>query len=433
MCYAIPGKVKSVDGKWAYVDYFGEEKKALNEFHDLTPGDYIYAQGGFVIEKIAPKEAKEILKTWRELFFELQKKDEELLSINRKGKSIDSNAGNLLEKALRREELTWQEMTVLMKMKKPGALEELYHTANQLRQKYHKNSCCVHGIIEFSNQCSRNCAYCGISIGVKNVKRYRMTENEILESAHEAIQTYGFKALVLQSGENCGYSSDALALIIRKIKERDPVLIFISFGETGVEGLKKLYEAGARGLLLRFETSKPEIYKKLHPGYSLGTRLEHLREAYKIGYLIITGSLIGLPGQTEEDIVNDILLARELHTEMYSFGPFLPSPGTILERQKKPPVELILKTIALARIADPENAKILVTTGFETLSKEARSRGLMAGANSVMLNLTPSQYKKAYSIYPYRAHMNEDLNKQIEETLTLLKSLGRAPTDIGIS
>jgi biotin synthase len=259
-----------------------------------------------------------------------------------------------------------------------------------------------------------------------------MKEAEILESAHEAVHRYGFKALVLQSGENCGYNVEELAGIIRKIKQKDNVLIFVSFGEVGGEGLKVLYEAGARGLLLRFETSNEKLYERLHPGYSLTDRLENIRKAYDLGYLIITGSLIGLPGQTGDDLLNDILLAKELHTEMYSFGPFLPVPGTILGRTKKPSEISVLKVLALIRIADGENAKILITTGFETLSRSAREKGLMAGANSVMINATPAKYKKDYAIYPGRAHADEELNFQINNTLEQLKGLGRAPTDLGI-
>ncbi len=432
MCYAIPGKVKSVQGKWAYIDYFGEEKKAYNEFYDLAPGQYIYAQGGFVIEKIGSKEAREILKTWKELFFELRNKDEQLIAESSAGITSDAPVRRLLDKALGGAELTKSELNTLMGLDKKEDMESLFNAANLIRAKFHKNSCCVHGIIEISNICTRNCAYCGISLDVKKINRYRMTPQEIFEAAHEAVGKYGFKALVLQSGENCGYTVEELAGIVKKIKEHDNVLIFVSFGEAGEEGLKKLYEAGARGLLLRFETSNPGIYEKLHPGYKLEDRLENIRKAYDIGYLIITGSLIGLPGQTHADLVGDILLAKSLHTEMYTFGPFLPSPGTILERTKRPDEIDVLKTIALTRIADGENAKILVTTGFETLSKSAREKGLTSGANSVMINATPAAFKKDYAIYPKRAHSNESLSDQIKDTLELLKGLGRAPTDLGI-
>jgi biotin synthase len=430
MCYAIPGKVKSIDGKWAYIDYFGEEKRAYNEFHDLVPGEYIYAQGGIIIEKIGRREAKEILRTWKDLFFTLRKKDEALLDKSRQAISGSTpEIRNILEEARNGKELSPAQLYSLLLLENKDDLNDLYNTANLMRADFHKNSCCVHGIIEISNICARNCAYCGISSEVKKLKRYKMTKQEIADTAHTAVKQYGFKALVLQSGENA-YTPEELSEIIIEIKRNDNVLIFVSFGEIGTEGLRALYKAGARGLLLRFETSNPGLYAKLHPGHKLSDRLDELRKAYEIGYLILTGSLIGLPGQTDKDLVSDILLARELHTEMYSFGPFLPAPGTNLQRSSKPPDNRILKVLAAARIADAMNAKILVTTGFETLSKNARRAGLMSGANSVMINLTPALYKKEYAIYPNRAHRDEDLSKQIEDTLKLLQDIGRAPTDL---
>ena len=339
---------------------------------------------------------------------------------------------NILDKALEERPLKKEELRKLLDIEQPKELELLYKTANFLRQKNLSNSCCVHGILEFSNYCKQGCLYCGISTANTNVPRYRMTHEEILAAAHEAINRYGFKALVLQSGEDPAYSVDDLCSIIKEIKKNDAVLIFISIGEIGIDGLKKLYEAGARGLLMRFESSNPALYSKIHPNCSLETRIAHLKAAYEMGYLVLTGSLIGIPGQTKDDIINDILLTKELHAEMYSFGPFLPHPETPLKDAQPVPSTEILKTLAICRIVDPVNAKILVTTGFETLDPKAREQGLMAGANSVMLNVTPEKFKKNYTIYPHRAHEDESIQYQIDTTLALLRNLGRAPTDLGI-
>jgi biotin synthase len=308
----------------------------------------------------------------------------------------------------------------LLKSEKPAEIELLYKTANFLRQKHLSNSCCVHGIIEFSNYCKNDCVYCGIRKSNVELKRYRMTEEEILAAAAEAIEQHGFKALVLQSGEDPEFPVERVAKLI---KARHAVLIFASVGETSKPGLKALWAAGARGILMRFETSDPQMYGKLHCGDKLEERLEELREAYRLGFLVITGGLIGLPGQTAESLLDDILLTKELNAEMYTFGPVLPDG---------PPTELILKVLAVSRLVDPKNAKIVVTTGFETLDPEARRKGLLAGANSVMLNVTPFQYRQLYDIYPNRAHVTETVEQQIKTTLELLYSLGRAPTDLGI-
>jgi biotin synthase len=308
----------------------------------------------------------------------------------------------------------------------------LCRSANFLRQKYHQNACCVHGILEISNHCARNCAYCGISANNAELPRYRMSMDEILVSVEEAVERRGFKAVILQSGESAIYSIDELAEIIRAIKQRHAVLILVSLGEIGKEGLRRLFDAGARGMLMRFETSNERLYRTLHPGFELETRIAHIREADRLGYLIITGGLVGLPGQEPQDIINDLRLAGELNAEMFSFGPVIPHRLYPLTENDMPVESDLLKVLALARLIAPQETKILVTTAFETLSHTAARKGLQAGANSLMLNVTPFAYRSLYSIYPFRAHIEQTTAVQVEETMRLLKSLGRVPVDLGI-
>jgi biotin synthase len=422
MCYAIPGKVVEISGGKATIDYFGEIKYAHNELVDVAVGDYIYAQGGFIIQKLKEKDALETLETWKELFFELREKDLRLSALAKQGK-ISQQISLILDKAAEGRELKKDELLTLLKITDPNELEYLYKTANFLRQKHLGNSCCVHGIIEFSNYCSSDCEYCGIRASNK-INRYRMTDEEVLSAVEDANIKHGFKALVLQSGEDPEFPVERLERLIKEIKQRFAVLLFISTGEIGEEGQKRLYAAGARGLLMRFETSNPEIYSRLHCGEDLNNRINEIKSAFNQGYLVLTGSLIGLEGQTEESLLNDILLTKELHAEMATFGPVLP---------KGPKTDLILKVLALYRLADPKNARIVVTTGFETLDPDARRKGMMAGASSLMLNVTPMKYRRLYNIYPNRAHGEETIEAQIKDTLELLYSLGRAPTDLGVT
>jgi biotin synthase len=425
MCYAIPGKVMDLQGKTLIVEYFGEKRKAYNELHDVKVGDYIYAQGGFVINVVPEAEALEVLKDWKDVFFALQRTDLRLSRLEHDDIGVSKEISGILDKAAEDKPLTRDELMQLMKINNKKELNTLFKVANFLRQKYLKNACCIHGIIEFSNYCKNDCEYCGIRNSAK-IERYRMTDEEIFSAVDEAVNKYGFKALVLQSGEDPEFDINRLVNIVQTIKERHAVLLFISFGEIGKDGLQKLYDTGARGLLLRFETSNSKLYSKLHCGDKLEDRLQDIKDAYKIGYLILSGGLIGLDGQTDEDLLNDILLTKELNAEMFSFGP-------VLGMNKVPDVDKVLKVLAIARIVDPKNAKIVVTTGFETLERNARSLGLMAGANSMMLNVTPMKFRKLYNIYPDRAHVDESIEQQIEEAISLLKDLGRAPTDLGHS
>jgi biotin synthase len=430
MCYALPGRIKSINGKHVVVEYYGEEKKAVNELKALEIGDFVYAQGGYVIEKITPVEANNILETWKDLFFELKDIDASTVKINISA-FPDSHTKSILQSALEGSEINSSDTLELLNMSGDHNVELLYQTANHLRQKYHDNSCCVHGIIEISNICKSSCEYCGISTHNKSITRYRMTKDEIMSAVKQTAVDYGFKSLVLQSGEDA-YTVGELVDIVRTIKENYPSLICISFGEIGFDGLKALYDAGARAVLMRFETSNPDLYKTVCPERNLQKRISELREAYRLGYLVTTGSLIGIPGQTAQDILNDIKLASDLHAEMMSFGPFISHPETPLKEIPSVDEEMMLKVIAVARTIAHRDAKVLVTTAFETISANARLKGLKAGASSVMLNATPLSYRKFYSLYPNRAHESETIVKQIDDTIKLLMTLGRAPTDLSV-
>ncbi|MBN2483380.1 MAG: [FeFe] hydrogenase H-cluster radical SAM maturase HydE [Candidatus Omnitrophica bacterium] len=432
MCYAIPGKVKRFQDKFVIVDYFGEERRAYNELDDLSIGDYIYAQGGYAIQKIASDEAESILMTWKETFFELQEVDLQLSRMDLESKDLSLRVVGLLDKVNHGFSLKTDELEYILGLEDEKEKEFICKNANFLRQKYHKNACCVHGIIEISNRCARDCHYCGISTFNNNLIRYHMDADEIFAVAQKAVKEYSFKALVLQSGEECGYNTRELAGVISKIRRELGALVFISFGEISLEALDQYYQAGARGILLRFETSNEGLYNRLHPGGALARRIDLIRAADKRGYLVATGGLIGLPGATAHDIVNDALLAKELNAEMYSFGPFIPSHDTPLSQSFSVSPDYMRMVIALIRLVDPAKGKILVTTAFETLDPLARRQGLLCGANSVMLNVTPRRYRQLYSIYPGRAHQSQSIPEQIEETIVLLKSLGRAPTDLGI-
>lgn len=433
MCYAIPGRIVDLKGKVVVVDYFGEHRNVLNEFSDAKIGDYVYAQGGILVQKIPKREAILILKEWKDAFFKLKKRDLKI-SETKKKLRVEKKFEQILEKARKGVSLEKKEILQLLRTNDENELNLLFKTANNLRIKNLKNSSCIHGIIEFSNYCRNNCFYCGLRKENKKLKRYRMSIDEIVKLADYSVNALGFKALVLQSGEDFFYSTEKLVEIIKRIKEKCGVLLFISIGERSFNAYKKMYDAGARGILLRFETSNSKLYKKIHSGpkKNFQKRIKLLKYAKKLGYIIATGSLIGLPEQTEKDLMNDILLTKTLNAEMYSFGPLISHPETPLSDTNIVNINDVLKIISVSRLVDP-NAKILVTTALETLDKKnGRKLGLLSGANSLMINLTPKKYRILYCPYPNKYGKDMTIEKNIQETLKLLYSLGRAPTDLGM-
>lgn len=428
MCYAIPAKVVAIKDKIAVIDYFGEKRQILLDLDDIQVGDYVYAQGGVLVRKISEEEALEILKVWQNVFFELKKTDEALAKIDKE--KLPPNALAVLQKVDLRKSLTKDEMLALFSMQKREELDVLYEIANNVRQREHGNASCVHGIIEFSNHCHCNCFYCGVRKD-HDIKRYRMTEDEIISIAKEAVDKYGFKALVLQSGEDLWYDDEQLVRIVRAVRALG-VLVFVSFGFRSKETYRKLYEAGARAALLRFETSNADLFRRYRPGFDLEDRIDLIKYLKQIGYVLATGFIVGFPDATVEDLVNDILLTRYLGPDMYSFGPLIPSANTPFEHAPKVDKDLIFKTIAVSRFVD-SNSNILVTTALETLDQNAKREALLAGANSLMINITPSKYKELYAIYDNRAGADIELERSIKETVDLLYSLGRAPTDLSVN
>lgn len=427
MCYAIPGKLVEIRDNIGIIDYFGEKKRARIDYSDVSIGDYVYAQGGLLINKIKEKEALEILDAWKELFFELKKIDAKLPRVQKSG--ISESVLEALNKVNSNRELSKEELLSLLKIVNKDELRLTFETANNIRQKKHGNACCVHGIIEFSNYCQSNCFYCGIRSG-RDIKRYRIDVDEIISIAKDAVIELNFKAIVLQSGEDIWYEEEKLIYLVKELRKLN-ILIFLSIGDRSPDTYKKLYEAGARGALLRFETSNKDIFNKIKPDTTLENRLELIKNLKSLGFVLATGFLVGLPEETCEDIINNILLTKSLKPDMYSLGPFIPVKDTPLEKSAFIDKNTLLKTIAICRLAD-NDANILVTSALETQNSAAKKEGLLAGANSLMVNITPKEYRSLYRIYDERAGSEKGIKENINDTLGLLYSLGRAPTDLGV-
>jgi biotin synthase len=294
----------------------------------------------------------------------------------------------------------------------------LWREADGIRRRRVGEEVHLRGLIEISNNCGRECHYCGLRAGNRLIRRYRMTAEEIMACVMEAL-AYGYGTVVMQSGEDEGITADWMAGIIRRIRRETSLAVTLSLGERAEADLRAWRDAGADRYLLRFETSNRELYERIHPRHGDGrSRLEILRSLAAMGYEIGSGVMVGIPGQTYADLAADIELFRELDLDMIGVGPFIPHPGTPLGRsieklsapaaEQVPADELMTyKTIALSRIVCPE-ANIPSTTALATLNlTEGRERGLSRGANIVMPNLTPVAYRADYEIYPAKACIRE--------------------------
>lgn len=325
----------------------------------------------------------------------------------------------------------------------PERLEALWTAADRVRAEFVGEAVHLRGLLEISNYCVRQCAYCGLRAGRVALDRYRMSEEEVLEGAKLAAHL-GFGTVVLQSGEDYGISTAWMAEIIRRIKEDTSLAVTLSLGERPESDLRAWRAAGADRYLLRFETSDADLYHRIHPPIQTGVTVERtvlLRTLRALGYEIGSGVMVGIPGQSYGSLARDILLFQALDLDMIGIGPFIPHPGTPLGRQEAagalspreqvPNSEtMVCKVLALARLLCPE-ANIPSTTALAVVNPDDGHRlGLSRGANVVMPNLTPPVYRKMYEIYPKKACIDDDLwalaglRRKIE---SLGRSVGKGP------
>jgi biotin synthase len=304
------------------------------------------------------------------------------------------------------------------------ALQQLWRQADEVRARNVGDAVHLRGLVEISNYCVRNCSYCGLNVSNRKLPRYRMKAEEIVECALKA-RDFGYGTVVLQAGEDYGLARDWVADVVRRIKEKTGLAVTLSLGERPLEDLRAWKQAGADRYLLRFETSDRELYEKIHPSIpnQRQDRMEILRELSQLGYEVGSGVMIGIPGQTYSSLAADIDLFHTLDLDMIGVGPYIPHPQTALANgdtilfpgksivspfgQVPNTEEMTYKVIALCRLVRP-NANIPSTTALATLNKETgRELGLQRGANVVMPNLTPPQYRVCYEIYPDKACINE--------------------------
>ena len=271
----------------------------------------------------------------------------------------------------------------------------------------------LRGLIEFGNVCEKNCLYCGLRRGNGKIARYALSDEEVLSCARLA-KDLGYGSVALQSGERSDPEFvDRVERLVREIKKIDggSLGITLSLGEQTEETYRRWFDAGAHRYLLRIESSNEELYYRIHPHddkHSFRRRLDCLDILKSIGYQTGTGVMVGLPYQTVDHLAADLLFFKRMDVAMVGLGPYIPHPDTPLYRLKDlvPPAEermrMTLKMIAIVRIMMPE-INMVAATANQTIDPQGREKAIMAGANVIMPNLTPGEYRESYFIYPDKA------------------------------
>lgn len=316
---------------------------------------------------------------------------------------------DILNKFITTRTLTREEALILLSLAEDSrAREKLTEEAVRLRKAYYGDKVFTRGLIEFTNYCKNNCYYCGIRRGNTHADRYRLTEEEILECCDKGYEL-GFRTFVLQGGEDPYYTDEKIAALVASIKGKHPdCALTLSIGEKSPEAYRLFCRAGADRYLLRHETADEDHYRMLHPQeMSLASRKACLWELKKLGYQTGAGFMVGSPGQTPECLAEDLVFLQELKPEMVGIGPFIPHHETPFAKEPAGSVELTLFLLSVIRILLP---KVLLpaTTALGTLDPAGREKGLAAGANVVMPNLSPLKNRKQYDLYDNKICTGEE-------------------------
>lgn len=296
--------------------------------------------------------------------------------------------------------------------------EHITHLARKVAQSHFGTGVYVRALIEISSYCRNNCYYCGLRCSNRTASRYRLGKDDILESCRVGA-SLGFNTFVLQGGEDPAQSDEWLAGVVSEIRAEHPDrAITLSVGERGTAAYEAFRRAGADRYLLRHETADSGHYRQLHPPtMDIANRHRCLADLKRLGYQVGSGMMVGSPGQQVTHLVEDLMFLDRLQPQMIGIGPFIPAAGTPFAAEPHGSAGLTLLLISLLRIRFP-SALIPATTALATLLPDGTPRGILAGANVVMPNLTPAVYRNKYTIYDNK----KSTGSESAEQLTLLSN-----------
>lgn len=331
---------------------------------------------------------------------------------------------NLIDKLRDTQSLSHGEWITLIDGRTPGLSEYLFENARRVRRRWYGQDIYIRGLIEFTNYCKNDCLYCGIRKGNRNVRRYRLAEEGIL-SCCEYGYALGFRTFVLQGGEDGYFTDERIVHLISAIKSRWPdCAVTLSVGEREHDSYQAFFDAGADRYLLRHETFNEAHYRKLHPpDLTAAHRQKCLWDLKSIGYQVGAGFMVGSPFQTTEHLAEDMLFLKELNPHMIGIGPFIPHKDTPFRDKTAGTLELTLFMLGLLRLMLP---KVLLpaTTALGAVQENGRELGILAGANVVMPNLSPKDFRKDYALYDNKPATGEETAEGLKDLAKRMETIG---------
>ncbi len=336
---------------------------------------------------------------------------------------MDKNIESIINKLAENHSLSADEYKLLITERDAESAELLRAKADAVCREHYGKDIYIRGLIEISNICKKNCYYCGIRASNKNCERYRLTEEEILSCCKEGYKL-GIRTFVLQGGEDLYFTDEVLCNLIQHIKFNHPdCAVTLSLGERGKASYQRLFDAGADRYLLRHETADMKHYSKLHPNGSFAHRVMCLRYLKDIGYQVGCGFMVGSPYQTVDNIVKDLKYIEWLKPDMCGIGPFIPHKDTVFSNFEPGTAELTCYLLSIIRLMLP---KVLLpaTTALATIDKQGSEKGILAGANVIMPNLSPESARAKYDLYNGKLSSDTEAAENIRKIKNSMKKIG---------
>lgn len=306
--------------------------------------------------------------------------------------------------------------------------------AVELRRRYYADSVFIRGLIEISNYCKNNCYYCGIRRDNRQCDRYRLTKEQIMSCCDEGY-CLGFRTFVMQGGEDLHFTDEVLCDIISEIKSRYPdCAVTLSLGERSRESYTRLFDAGADRYLLRHETANEAHYRKLHPSdMSWENRIRCLETLREIGFQVGCGFMVGSPFQTTYNIAEDLKFIEKFKPHMCGIGPFIPHHATPFSTFDAGSPDITVFILSLVRIMHPA-ILLPATTALGSVAEGGRERGILAGANVIMPNLSPMDQRRKYQLYDNKLFSGSESAQALSTLREKMRSIGyQIVTDRGDS
>lgn len=321
---------------------------------------------------------------------------------------MDNTTRELIEELTTTHTLTSEGYEYLVAHQDDEAAALLAERADAVRRSIYGTDVFVRGLIEFSSYCKNDCYYCGLRASNSSCERYRLTLEQILFCADMGYEL-GFRTFVLQSGEDGWFTDERLCPIVAAVHERHPdCAITLSVGERSRESYARLHEAGADRYLLRHETADPKHYALLHPErMSFERRMRCLQDLRELGYAVGVGMMVGSPHQTPAHLARDLAFIDEFKPEMCGIGPFIPHHATPFAHESAGTLEQTCYLLSIIRLIHP---KVLLpaTTALGTIHPLGREKGIQAGANVIMPNLSPTDVRQKYLLYDGKICMGDE-------------------------